>query len=208
MKYIIPLLMCLYFLPYTAMADNGVHDICKEKQESKFHIDLLYYYNVGLFMHQRNYSCLRNKSEMGGESLRLYMRYNITPRWSAGIGTGVESYTEPFFNVFPLFSTARFKPFRANKSLKDMYVFTDIGYGIKLFESVTPGLTWKLGMGYTHMWARHFGLTIHVAYDLKSFRYSVGNVNADANNDTAGTITWRKVNNWRHSLSLGIGFAF
>lgn len=203
MKYVLSLLIVL--LPFFATAKRTEGE--KVRNTPKFRFDMIYQRNIGLLTNQEKRgknTCLRNDFNMSGESFRLYLRYNIAPLWSAGIGTGVESYTEPHFDTFPVFATVRFSPFK----LKSLYTFSDIGYAIKLFDKVTPGFTGKVGIGYTHLWARHFGLIVHIGYDLKSFRYHDYNYSADESTRMI-TITRGELKiNWRHSLSIGVGLTF
>ena len=102
---------------------------------------------------------------MGGHSLRLSTRYDVSRLWSAGIGIGLDRYTEPDYNTMPVFATVRYK---ALEKVPDAYVFADMGYAIKAGD-FTKGLTGSLGIGYTHMFARHFGLNFQIAYNLKRF---------------------------------------
>ena len=91
----------------------------------------------------------RDKYHMGGHSLRLSTRYDVSRLWSAGIGIGLDRYTEPDYNTMPVFATVRYK---ALEKVPDAYVFADMGYSIKSGD-FTKGLTGSLGIGYTHMFA-------------------------------------------------------
>ena len=73
----------------------------------------------------------RNEYHMGGHSLRLSTRYDVSRLWSAGIGIGLDRYTEPDYNTMPVFATVRYK---ALEKVPDAYVFADMGYAIKSGE--------------------------------------------------------------------------
>ena len=110
-------------------------------------------------------------------------------------------YTEFDFNTFPVFATLRYKPI---KSLRQAYLFTNVGYAVKVTDASTPGFTGKLGIGYTVMLARHFGLNFSVAYDYKDFRH----IETDVDNPSTGDYDVIYKNCNRHSVSFGVGFTF
>ena len=138
---------------------------------------------------------------MGGHALQLAGRYDVLPQLSAGLGVGAARYTEFDFNTFPVFATLRYKPI---KSLRQAYLFTNVGYAVKITDASTPGFTGKLGIGYTVMLARHFGLNFSVAYDYKDFRH----IETDVDNPSTGDydVVYKNCN--RHSVSFGVGFTF
>lgn len=57
--------------------------------QSRFHIDLDYHYNLGLSESFMDITLKRDKYHMGGHSLRLSTRYDVSRLWSAGIGIGL-----------------------------------------------------------------------------------------------------------------------
>lgn len=168
--------------------------------QSRFHIDLDYHYNLGLSESFMDITLKRDKYHMGGHSLRLSTRYDVSRLWSAGIGIGLDRYTKPDYNTMPVFATVRYK---ALEKVPDAYVFADMGYAIKSGE-FTKGLTGSLGIGYTHMFARHFGLNFQIAYNLKRFN----DIPTYIYNVDKGETTYSKENSTRHSLSFGIGVTF
>lgn len=169
--------------------------------QSKFHVDLDYNYNLGLSQRFAGHTMSRKDFSMGGHALQLAGRYDVLPQLSAGLGVGAARYTEFDFNTFPVFATLRYKPI---KSLRQAYLFTNVGYAVKVTDASTPGFTGKLGIGYTVMLARHFGLNFSVAYDYKDFR----KVEADIENPSTGDydVAYKTCN--RHSVSFGVGFTF
>ncbi|MBP3227590.1 MAG: hypothetical protein J6M53_02265 [Bacteroidaceae bacterium] len=168
--------------------------------QSKFHLDLDYRYSFGLSESYDGHTLGRDKYKMGGHALHLAARYDITPLWSAGIGAGLDRYTEPDYNTLPVFATVRYKFL---SSVPNAYAFADAGYAIKAGD-YTQGFTGSLGVGYTHLFTRRFGLNFQLAYNLKQFTglpyYTI---------DTAsGYASYSEVSSTRHSIALGIGITF
>lgn len=168
--------------------------------QSRVHFDVDYHYNLGLSQRifHKNYG--RGEYDMGGHSLHLTGRYDISERLSAGVGIGLDRYTSPENNTLPVFATFRYNVLR---TVPQSYVFSDIGYGIGSSEIFTKGAMWNLGIGYTKMLARHFGLNFQVAYGLKGFRDTYSTVD-----DTNMTQTFQKSTSLRHSISFGVGLTF
>ena len=111
--------------------------------QSKLHVDLDYNYNLGLSQRFAGHTMSRKDFSMGGHALQLAARYDVLPQLSAGLGVGAARYTEFDFNTFPVFATLRYKPI---KSLRQAYLFTNVGYAVKITDASTPGFTCKLGI--------------------------------------------------------------
>lgn len=169
--------------------------------QPKFHVDLGYNYNLGLSEKIVGTSFGRGTYKMGGHSLRLSARYDITSDLSAGMGLGVERYTEFDFNTLPVFLTLRYKPL---KKMNDAYVFTDLGYALNASDNHNPGFTGKLGIGYVFHIAKHFGINLQIAYDLKDFR-KIPTIEYDVVNQQN---KYYNTNSVRHSISFGVGLTF
>lgn len=167
------------------------------KGQSKFHFDIDYHYNLGLCEKMMGQTLKRGQYKMGGNSIQFSPRYDITPRWSAGIGIGVSIYTNLDHNTMPVYATVRYK---AIEKVPDLYLFTDLGYALKVGD-FTKGFTGNIGIGYTHMFKKHFGLNFQIAYNLKRFNdvpvyiYDVDSHETHLFNE----------NSTRHSLSFGVG---
>ena len=114
--------------------------------QSKLHIDLDYQYSLGMSEKFAGNTYNRSSYKMGGNLLQVAARYDVATQWSVGIGIGLARYTEPDFNTYPVFATLRYKPVR---KLPQAYLFTDLGYGLKLADDSNPGFSGKLGVGYT-----------------------------------------------------------
>ena len=129
--------------------------------QSKLHFDLDYQYSLGMSEKFAGYTYNRGSYKMGGNLLQVSARYDVAARWSVGIGMGLARYTEQDFNTYPVFATLRYKPIR---KLPQAYLFTDLGYGLKLTDDSNPGFSGKLGVGYT--WTlipQHYNLTLFIS---------------------------------------------
>lgn len=167
------------------------------KNDPKFHVVLDYHYNLGLATKLR-----WERSRRAGHSLHLTALYDFTSRFTAGIGIGADRYTNPDFNTIPVYATFRYKPV---SSIPKGYIYTNLGYGCFSSVAIAPGWMWDLGIGYTKMFCRHFGLNFQIGYNLKEF---AGISSYDYNLDTENITYLGKVNDLRHSLSMGIGLVF
>lgn len=170
------------------------------KGQSKMHFDVDYHYSLGLSQRINHIDYSRGSYKMGGHSLHLTGRYDITERLSTGIGIGLDRYTEPEHNTLPIFATIRYK---ALKSIPQSYAFTNIGYGIGSSDNFTKGVMWDVGIGYTKMLAKHFGLNFQLAYGLKTFDDSFSVIDYSDMKQS-----YQKSTSLRHSVSFGIGLTF
>jgi len=171
--------------------------------QSKFHFDVDYHYMLGLSEHIDGFPTLnRSDRKMGGHSLHLTPRYDVSRLWSVGLGIGLDRYTNSDYNTLPIFATVRYK---AIKKVPDFYTFADLGYAISSFGGdFTNGITGSLGLGYTYMFAKHFGLNFQLAYNAKQFL----DVPTYVIDIPSGDVTYSERNSVRHSLSFGIGMTF
>lgn len=167
------------------------------KNAPKFHVLLDYHYNLGLANKLQ-----WNSGNMAGHSLHLMALYDFTSRFAAGIGIGADRYTHPGFNTIPVYATFRYKPV---SSIPKGYIYTNLGYGCFSNIAIDPGWMWDLGIGYTKMFGRHFGLNFQIGYNLKEF---AGIPSYDYNLDTGNITYLGTVSDFRHSLSMGIGLVF
>lgn len=169
--------------------------------KSKYHLDLNYSYNLGISESIVGKHYGRSEYNMGGNSLRLSARYDVSKQWSMGAGVGVERYTNLDFNTFPAFVTLRYTPLQNHSNV---YAFTDIGYAVEATDDSNPGFTGKLGVGYIWHIANHFGITIQIAYDYKDFR----KIPTSTYNEIAQQTIYSTSNSIRHSVSFGLGLTF
>lgn len=179
----------------------------------RFHFDVDYHFNLGLSEKYEDVTLTRSDCNMKGNSLHFTGRYDITKKLSAGLGFGLDRYLNPDYNTFPVFATLRYAPV---KSAYGAYLFTDFGYsigtgkpdfdsvsGLLNFADFSSGALWNLGIGYTKMFKKHFGLNFQIAYNYKTFRNAYGITTGDY---PEYTTEW--FDGTRHSISFGMGIAF
>ena len=130
------------------------------QSETKFHVTLDYHYNFGLATKEKWWN---NGERLGGHSLHLTALYNITPRIATGIGIGADRYTHPDFNTIPIYGTFRYSPIT---KIPKGYLYTNLGYGCFANEAISSGWMWDLGIGYTKMFRKHFGLNFQIGYTI------------------------------------------
>lgn len=177
--------------------------------QSKLHFDVDYHYNLGLSERQLGTNHGRNDYEMGGHSLRLATRYDVSQKLSAGVGIGLDRFTHPDYNTLPVFATLRYKPLT---KLHNAYAFTDLGYAIKTADDFAPGFTGRFGVGYSLPLGKRFGLNFQVAYGLNTFREKVSYYSTVWDEESGGYGIVQdgtfKSTFTRHNLSFGVGITF
>ncbi|MCF2576125.1 hypothetical protein I6E18_08075 [Phocaeicola barnesiae] len=171
------------------------------QSETKFHVTLDYHYNFGLATKEKWWN---NGERLGGHSLHLTALYNITPRIATGIGIGADRYTHPDFNTIPIYGTFRYSPIT---KIPKGYLYTNLGYGCFANEAISSGWMWDLGIGYTKMFRKHFGLNFQIGYNLKEFA-DIPSYRYDIDSENTVITYLGKVKDLRHSLSFGIGMVF
>lgn len=176
--------------------------------QSKLHFDVDYHYNLGLSQRWLGTSHGRDEYKMGGHSLRFTTRYDVTPKLSAGVGVGLDRFTEPDCNTLPIFATLRYKPL---PKLQNAYAFTDLGYAIGSSD-FSPGFTGRLGVGYALPLGKRFGLNFQVVYGLNTFReemsyYSIVWNAVSKSSELVYDGSYKNTQT-RHSISFGVGVTF
>lgn len=172
--------------------------------QSKFHFDIDYHYNLGLSTSNTNGSGHwgRGDYKMGGNSIHFTGRYDVSDKFSTGLGFGWDRYTEFDYNTLPIFATLRYKPI---KTLKNAYCFTDLGYGIKPEDTYNSGFLMNLGIGYTKMFSAHFGLNFQIAYNYKIFDDGIMSLQSD---EKGNYLDCEYDDTIRHSISFCVGVTF
>ena len=198
------LLVSLFLLlPLMASADEKKEQTAEQQSgsiRSKLHFDLNFNLNMGLAQTLEGNTFNRNDYTMWGKALRFAVRYDATPRLSAGVGIGSSRYTEPSFNTFPVYATLQYKPF---KNKERIFAYADLGYSVKFSSDSYAGFTGGIGMGYRWKLGTKSTINLTVGYDLKDFR-GVDMYTVDENYQRHHYTT----NSIRHSLSIGVGVTF
>ena len=180
--------------------------------QRKFHFDIDYQYSLGLYEHNKFTSWSRKDFSMSGHTIHLAGRYDITPKISVGLGTGIDVPLNPDGGwMLPVYATVRYKPL---VSVRGFYTFADLGCGFipKTEEydyNVFKGGIANLGAGYTWYMSKNFGLNFKVGYGLMFYK-GVAQFFKDDNwlNDFT-LIEWEeKFYSFRHSVIFSVGLTF
>lgn len=139
--------------------------------QSRFHVDVDGTYSLGLHESRHKNWSIPEDGHPYGFSGSLSVRYDLDTRWSAGVGIGLARDYNENRRTIPIFATVRFK---ALKRLPEPYVFAKVGYtSIDIGSNTDSGFTGTLGVGYTKMFAKHFGLNFQLGYNLQTFNNEV-----------------------------------
>lgn len=170
-------------------------------EPGKFQFDIDYQYTLGLKQSALGSSVNRNKFEMHGNAFLLSGLYNINDKFSVGAGFGLDSFS-PSPKTLPIFATFRYRPLQT-LSLKDMYCFTNLGYGVLSTDNYeyAPGWLFNIGIGWQKMFRKHFGINLKIGYSLNEFRSEKHDYD-----DVTGSFVGSKFNVLRNSILFGFGF--
>ncbi|MDR3128973.1 MAG: hypothetical protein LBU03_01805 [Tannerellaceae bacterium] len=136
---------------------------------------------------------------MYGNSFHVLWLYDISEKWSTGLGTGADLYRDPDYSTFPLFVPIRFYP---SKRLPRWFLLTDIGYSVKLITGSYTGIMWNCGLGYRKTFRKRSDINFQIGYNLQQF-------NTVHESYLAGQLHKRKmVQQIRSSIFLGVGHIF
>jgi len=163
--------------------------------QSRLSAELDLGYMIGFAENGSSYKITRSSYKMCTNSIRFSGVYHFTNTLSTGIGAGSERYETPGYNTLPIFALFRYAPL---PFFPKGYVYTDLGYSIKVSSAYTSGLLYDLGIGYQWMLHKHFGLKAQIGYNLKQFKTDY----------QSSELSGEKVTQWRHSLVLSTGLVF
>jgi len=139
-------LLALCFLFTTYAQEEKQKDIYKNK--GYFNITKITYYKVNKASLElpNNFVGQDVKgSSANGKSLQTINGYFITPKLSAGIGIGLESFENPRENTFPVFLDLRYY---FDNNYSSLYIFGNIGGTLKLGDDFRKGGLLNGGIGY------------------------------------------------------------
>lgn len=169
--------------------------------QKSFHFDIDYNYNLGVSERVLHKSYGRSDYKMGGNYIGFGVRYDVNSLISLGANIGFCKYTELDFSTIPIYATVRISPL---KSIPNGYVFTNIGYSVKVGDDFYPGPSGKLGIGYTVHVAGNFGINLQIGYDFQQFR----NIKTVSYNEDTQRNDDFYTNSVRHSIFFGVGVTF
>lgn len=138
---------------------------------------------------------------MYGFGFHLSGMYDFNERLSAGGGIGAEHYEYLWSNSYPIFGSLRYHPIQR---LLPVYAYTNVGYGVVHNDQARRGWLFDLGVGYKHMFRRHFGLRFQLGYHLNE----INGIEAVGQLGDMGVINFGKKSIVRHSIAFGIGVIF
>lgn len=138
-----------------------------------------------------------------GHSLQANFLFNLPTRasresgvgqWTAGAGIGLHNVAG--YNSLPVFLTLRYRPFLSQ--VPSLFAYADMGCSVTGKQRIVEGENdgsgveidgkyyrvegnefnfgpfGALGVGYQHMFKRHFGLSVKLGFHLQQFRRQVG----------------------------------
>lgn len=171
--------------------------------QSRIHFHADYHYLLGIIQKNGVYSNLhRSDMKMSGSSFRLTGMYSLNTRVDIGIGIGAECYEKPEITTFPIFASARYSPLKRTLS---PYIYADAGYafGTKISDR---GILADLGIGYKHMFKKHFGIKFEIGYNMQQIQVDRENIIVFPASNSVTPSKGAAV--FRHSISIGTGFIF
>jgi len=118
------------------------------KNKDYFNITKITYYKVNKANLEYPYGFIGQDirgSGANGKSLQIINGYFITPKFSTGIGVGLESFSYPNSNTFPVFLDLRYY---FDNNYSSLYIFCDIGATLKLGDDFKKGSLLNGGVGY------------------------------------------------------------
>ena len=126
------------------------------------------------------------------------LHFDLDYNYNLGLSMHTKYASIKRSDALPIYATLRYKPFR--KTLKP-YVFSDLGYCVGDNDKFRNGFTSRWGIGYTHMFRKHFGMNFQLGYNLEAIHdtYLIWTENDVYN--VKGTTK-------RHSITLGVGLTF
>ena len=201
------LLPCTLLLVFVSL-------LCANKSYAQFHAGVDVKYSFGLCEDDFNFNRYDNTNSLG---IALSGLYEFNPQIWAGVGVltninnrgmtivdGASITQQPIMQFAP-YLTFRY---RSYKHL-NLYLFTDLGYAIPFktstgIQTFSEGVMWNAGVGYSLMFAKHFGLNFTVGYNLQQIKGTPCGPPAPGSSyayDIAG-------NNIRHSIAISVGVVF
>ena len=184
--------------------------------QGRFHFDVDYLYHLGLSEKYEDGTLRRSDCNMGGNAILFAGRYSFTDKLSVGAGFGLDRYTNPDYNTFPVYATLRYSPI---KSALGAYIFTDLGYSFASGEagisSPTKLLNWadfhsgvlcNAGIGYSKKMGKNFRMNFRIAYTCKKLRDAY--IRTEPYDYDYTDTSKEFSDNLRHSLSFGVGISF
>lgn len=160
-----------------------------EKKKVWYSVD--YRYLIG-FEDKGNYYTFSRSDNFNlyAHNMNGIFGYNLTPRFSTGVGIGISGYHNPNLNTMPIFIDLRYTIFTKTDAF---FVFSNIGSANIFNNTPAWGLLFNLGLGYRYPIYNNHSLSFTVNYNLLKYKQEFNTINDDRT---------------RSSVSLGIGFTY
>jgi len=139
-------LLALCFLFTTYAQEEKQKDIYKNK--GYFNITKVTYYKVNkarLYYSKGIKSQDLKGDNASGNGLQTINGYFIVPKFSVGVGIGLETFNNPNSNTFPVFLDLRYY---FDNNYSSLYIFGNIGGTLKLGDDFRKGGLLNGGIGY------------------------------------------------------------
>jgi hypothetical protein len=184
---------------------------------AQFHAGIDIKYSIGVCEENADLYKIDNTNSLG---INLSGLYEFTPQIWAGVGmitninnkgmTIVDDFTVTEMPImqFAPYITMRYRPFVKHLNA---YVFTDLGYAIPFkteegIQTFSNGVMWNIGVGYSYMFKKHFGLNFNVGYSLQQIEGTPTHI---AEHPISGfDMDIIAQNNLRHSIGIAVGLIF
>jgi len=138
------LAMCFFFITYAQKEKQK--DIYKNK--GYFNITKLTHYriNKASLESTNNFNAQDVKgNKANGNGIQTINGYFLVPKFSVGVGLGMENFSNPNSNTFPMFLDMRYY---FDNNYSSLYIFGNIGATIKLGDEFKKGGLLNGGVGY------------------------------------------------------------
>lgn len=129
-------------------------------------------------------------------SLLASAEYQLQPRFSMGIGTGISKYDDLMFPVFATFHWYITKPHRFTP-----FLACNIGHAFVPKENVSGGFYLTPSVGVSHKLNERQSLSLSVGYELQEYNQLVTYENAKFLAQYVENVS-------NHALNVSIGFTF
>ena len=165
--FIIPILLLLFINSYSQ--EKPIKD--EFRNQGFFNITKLSYINVrSAKLETFNPSegvvaTSLNVDKAHAYSLQTINGYFFNPNFSAGIGIGLDGYTNPNFNTLPMFLDLRAY---FSDEAKSGYLYMDIGALAKIDGGKNNGSIFNIGLGYKFPLKDRLMIVTDLGYSYKS----------------------------------------
>ena len=135
-------------------------------------------------------------SDISPLSLLVSAEYQLHPRFSAGLGTGISKYDHLMLPIFATLHWQISKPHRFTP-----FLACNIGHAFVPKKHVSGGFYLTPSVGLSYKLKEHQSLSLSVGYELQEYHQLVTYENAEL-------LTQYVENSSNHAVALSIGFTF